>query len=215
MGTSSGAEFSWGFHIPKEQLVVLLHCLRKHDPITNAKSESESAEKEEQPRPAKRPRMADAEGDEEEEQEEQEEDKSEGEDGDRDRNRDGGDEDEDGSEEEDEGIDQEELETYLTQIVQAKKFDGAFSYEIVDDNEGYDGGGAVGEVLIIHTKSKKYADRPGRENYGTSFTALGKKLYNPKPAQRLIRQLEVDLHLAEIGMKLPVKEEWLLSISIG
>ncbi|KDQ16933.1 hypothetical protein BOTBODRAFT_53592 [Botryobasidium botryosum FD-172 SS1] len=118
-------------------------------------------------------------------------------------------------EDEDEWIDPEELDAYMCQVLEDKKFGGAFEFRVVSEAE-YGGGGAVEEIIIFHAESITYAERPGRESYGTTVMGLGPELlYDAQQAQELVRQLEVDLHLAEIGMELPVKEQWLLAITIA
>ncbi|KDQ16930.1 hypothetical protein BOTBODRAFT_172547 [Botryobasidium botryosum FD-172 SS1] len=214
MGQCSEAELSWGFIIPKKRLTRLVRCLRKHY-SDKAKPESDSeTEQEEQPRPAKRPRVEKAKdkeekGDEDKDGDEDDEDNDDDDDDDDDDNYDDGD------------AEEGELEQYLWQVLNAEKYDGAFRLRRMgDDPEAFAGYTEYDEpesskaILIAHTESRYTADRWGG-TFGSCVTVIGKKLYNPEENQDLVRQLEVDLHLAEIGMKLPVTEQWLLAVNVG
>ncbi|KDQ16931.1 hypothetical protein BOTBODRAFT_43100 [Botryobasidium botryosum FD-172 SS1] len=210
MGWYSEAELSWGFCIPKDRLARLFRCLRKHYRV-KAKPKSKT-EQEEQPKPAKRPRVEGAE----DKDEEEKEDKSEEEDKE-------DDDDEDEDDYEDDYVNEKELDEYLSRVLDDEKYNRAFRFRCMSDViEGYGvfggsgryaEGGGVEEVVIAHTESSYSAERYGGL-FGSSVAGIGTELYSPGQNQDLLRQLEIDLHLAEIGMDLPVKEQWLLGVNI-
>ncbi|KDQ13621.1 hypothetical protein BOTBODRAFT_175342 [Botryobasidium botryosum FD-172 SS1] len=103
-----------------------------------------------------------------------------------------------------------ELQEYLDKALEAIKFDGAFLCE-PNQEEGDEDDRESVNFMITHAQSRIFVESSGSYGIPTAVQ-LGPVIYDPSPLQALVRQLEVDLHLVEAGIEVPVKEQWILSV---